>query len=92
MNRQTDRRKIFENIFVRILDSKRDFNGFLDPAIYCSRLQIHLLFGPGFWTSCVIKIFLPGLWIRSENGRADLVNKIIIMDWQICITLFTPLV
>ena len=60
--------------------------------LQCSALQIHLLFGPGFWTSRVIKIFLPGFWIQGENRRADLVYKIIIMDWQICITLFTPLV
>ena len=58
--------------------------------LQCSALQIHLLFGPGFWTSRVIKIFLLGFWIQGENGTADLVYKIIIMDWQICINLFTP--
>ena len=45
----------FENIFAWILDSKQDFNGFLGPPIYCSRLQIHLFFGQGFWTLRVIQ-------------------------------------
>ena len=64
----------FENIFAQISDSKRDFNGFPDPAI--AGLRIHQFFGPGFWTLRVIKIFLPRFRIQGESGRADLVKKL----------------
>ena len=64
----------FENIFARISDSKRDFNGFPDLAT-CSGMRIHLFFWPGFWTLHVIQIFLPGFRIQGENLTADLVNK-----------------
>ena len=69
---QTNGSADFENIFARISDSKRDFNGFPDPT--CSGLRIHLFFGPGFWTLRVIQIFLPGFRIQGENGRAHLVG------------------
>ena len=71
VNRSAD----FENSFAGISDSKGDFNRFPDPA-NCSRLWIHLLFGPGFWTLRVIKILLPGFQIQGENGRADLCTPI----------------
>ena len=63
----------FENIFARILDSKRDLNGFPDPAIAvdCGFIQF---FGPSFWTWCVIKISLPGFRIQGEILMVDLVN------------------
>ena len=64
----------FENIFAQISDSKRDLNGFPDPAI--AGLRIHQYFGPGFWTLRVIKIFLPRFRIQGDSGRADLVNKL----------------
>ena len=75
VNRRTDRR-ILKNIymFARISDSKRDFNGFPDPAIVADCGFIYF-FGPGFWTLHVINIFLPGFRIQGENGRVDLVNK-----------------
>ena len=37
----------FENIFARILDSKRDFNGFPDPAI-AADCGFFLFLGPDF--------------------------------------------
>ena len=59
----------FENIFARISDSKRDFNGFPDPAIAA---DVYFL-GPDFLP--VFQIFLSGFRIQGENGRADLVYK-----------------
>ena len=56
----------FENIFARISDSKRDFNGFPDPATAAECGFIYLR---------VIQIFLPGFRIQCENLTADLVNK-----------------
>ena len=47
----------FENIFARISDSKRDFNGFPDPVISADCRFSHFL-GPDFGR--VIKVFLPG--------------------------------
>ena len=64
----------FENIFARISDSKRDFNGFPDPATAAECGFIYF-FWPGFWTLHVIQIFLPGFRIQGENLTADLVNK-----------------
>ena len=55
----------FENIFARISDSKRDFNGFPDPAIAADCRFIHF-FAPGFWTLRVIKVFLPGFRIQAK--------------------------
>ena len=43
VNRRTD----FENIFARISDSKRDFNGFPDPAI-AADCRFFLFLGPDF--------------------------------------------
>ena len=63
----------FENIFARISDSKRYFNGFPDPAIAADCKFICFL--ARIWTLRVIDIFLPGFRTQSENGRADLVNK-----------------
>ena len=64
----------FENIFARISDSKRDFNGFPDPATAAECGFIYFL-GPDFWTLRVIQIFLSGFRIQGENLTADLVNK-----------------
>ena len=64
----------FENIFARVSDSKRDFNGFPDLATAAECGFIYF-FGPGFWTLLVIQIFLPGFRIQGENLTADLVNK-----------------
>ena len=55
----------FENIFARILDSKRDFNGFPDPAI-AADCGFFLFLGPNFWTLRVIKVFLPGFRIQAK--------------------------
>ena len=55
----------FENIFARISDSKRDFNGFPDPAIAADVGDSSILF----------QIFLSGFRIQGENGRAHLVYK-----------------
>ena len=55
-----------ENSFAWISDSKRDFNGFLDPALLQWIVDSYI-FGPGFWPLHVIKIFLPGFWIHCNN-------------------------
>ena len=46
MNRRTDQAD-FENIFARVSNSKRDFNGFPDPAIAAHCEFIYFL-GPDF--------------------------------------------
>ena len=73
VNRRTDRQILKKYIFARISDSKRDFNGFPDPAIVADCGFIYF-FDPDFGLR-VIKIFLPGFRIQGENGRVDLVNK-----------------
>ena len=64
----------FWKYFARISDSKRDFNGFPDPAVTADCGFIDF-FRPGFWSLRVIKIFLPRFWIQGEILMADLVNK-----------------
>ena len=64
----------FENIFARISDSKRDFNGFPDPATAAECGFIYFL-GPDVGLLRVIQVFLPGFRIQGENLTADLVNK-----------------
>ena len=71
MNRRTDRR-ILNDIFARISESKRDFNGFPDPAIAADCGFTHFL-DPDFG---LLKVFLPRLRIQGEILTADLVNKL----------------
>ena len=63
----------FENIFARISDSKRYFNGF--RILQLQRIANSSVFWARIWTLRVIDIFLPGFRTQTENGRADLVNK-----------------
>ena len=63
----------FENIFARISDSKRDFNGFQDPAISPDCRFIHL------WARILDFAGNKSIFARiSDSGKilaADLVNK-----------------
>ena len=43
-----------DSIFARVSDSKRNFNGFVDPAIAAVR-GFHRFLGSGFWILLVIK-------------------------------------
>lgn len=80
MNRPTDRR-ILKKFFVRISDSKGDFNRFPDPTVEvdCGFIQ--------FWTLRVIKVqsfagfriqaeILTADWFINHNGWADLQTPI----------------
>ena len=68
----------FENIFVRISDSKRDFNGFADSAIAADCGFIHFFWARILDFACNKSIFAQ----ISDSGEiltADLVNK----SWRI---------
>ena len=64
VNRRTDQAD-FENIFARVSHSKRDFNGFPDPAIAALCGFIYLL-EPDFGLCVSLKYFCPDFGFRAK--------------------------
>ena len=72
----------FENIFARISDSKRDFNGLPDPAIAADVGDSSIFLDPDFGLCLYFKYFCPDFgfrakmegrtWFINHNGSADL--------------------
>ena len=61
VNRRTDQ----ADIFARVSDSKRDFNGFPDPAIAAHCRFIYFL-GPDFGLCVLLKYFCPDFGFRAK--------------------------
>ena len=65
----------FENIFARISDSKRDSNGFQDPATAAECGFIFIFLGPDFGLCLYFKYFCPDFGFRAKmEGRTWFIN------------------